>query len=114
MMNGARRKKRSPFWYVQYLDSDREKHDKSTGLRADDPNDTAKARILRAELEATELEGGESPQPCWIVFLPVWLVVIILCEAHVIFVESKAGSLGDGIVPNVYTVNATSTRLNRT
>ena len=32
------RKKRSPFWYVQYPDSDRKKHDKSTGLRADDPN----------------------------------------------------------------------------
>src|SRR6266487_3484367 len=32
------RKKRSPFWYVQYLDSDRKKHYKSTGLRADDPN----------------------------------------------------------------------------
>ena len=32
------RKKRSPFWYVQYLDSDRKKHDKSTGLRAHDPN----------------------------------------------------------------------------
>jgi hypothetical protein len=36
------RKKRSPFWYVQYLDSDRKKHDKSTGLRADDPNVWAK------------------------------------------------------------------------
>jgi|SRR6266542_5453827 len=32
------RKKRSPFWYVQYPGSDRKKHDKSTGLRADDPN----------------------------------------------------------------------------
>ena len=32
------RKKRSPFWYVQYLDSDWKKHDKSTSLRADDPN----------------------------------------------------------------------------
>lgn len=29
-------------------------HDKSTGLRADDPNDTAKAKRLRAELEANE------------------------------------------------------------
>ena len=47
------RKNRSPFWYIQYLDSDRKKHDKSTGLRADDVNDTAKARALRAELEAT-------------------------------------------------------------
>jgi len=30
------RKNRSPFWYIQYVDSDRKKHDKSTGLRADD------------------------------------------------------------------------------
>lgn len=48
------RKNRSPFWYIQYLDSERKKHDKSTGLRADDPNDTAKAKVLRAELEAAE------------------------------------------------------------
>ena len=27
------------------------------------------------------------------------------------FIESKAGSLGDGIVPNVYAVAATSTRV---
>lgn len=48
------RKNRSPYWYVQYIDSDGIKHDKSTGLRADDPNDTAKAKVLRAELEANE------------------------------------------------------------
>ena len=48
------RKNRSPYWYIQYLDSERKKHDKSTGLRADDPNDTAKAKVLRAELESNE------------------------------------------------------------
>ncbi len=48
------RKHRSPYWYVQYVDSENKKHDKSTGLRADDPNDTAKAKVLRAELEANE------------------------------------------------------------
>ena len=48
------RKNRSPYWYIQYIDSERIKHDKSTGLRADDPNDTAKAKTLRAELEANE------------------------------------------------------------
>lgn len=48
------RKNRSPYWYIQYFDSDKIKHDKSTGLRADDPNDTAKAKVLRAELEAAE------------------------------------------------------------
>jgi hypothetical protein len=48
------RKNRSPYWYIQYIDSDKKKHDKSTGLRADDPNDTAKAKVLRAELEANE------------------------------------------------------------
>jgi len=48
------RKQRSPFWYIQYIDADKIKHDKSTGLRADDPNDTIKAKVLRAELEAGE------------------------------------------------------------
>lgn len=50
------RKHRSPYWYIQYLDADKKKHDKSTGLRADDPNDTVKAKILRAELEAKEYQ----------------------------------------------------------
>jgi hypothetical protein len=48
------RKNRSPYWYIQYFDSDKKKHDKSTGLRAAEPNDTAKAKTLRAELEAAE------------------------------------------------------------
>ena len=47
-------KLRSPFWYVQYIDGNGRKHDKSTGLRTDDPNDTLKAKRLRAELEAKE------------------------------------------------------------
>lgn len=48
------RKPRSPFWYVVYLDTDQKERHRSTGLRADDPNDTAKAKALRAELEAKE------------------------------------------------------------
>ena len=48
------RKKRSPFWYVVYLDADKKEVHRSTGLRADNPNDTAKAKALRAELEAKE------------------------------------------------------------
>lgn len=48
------RKPRSPFWYVVYIDADRKERHRSTGLRADDPNDTAKAKAVRAELEAKE------------------------------------------------------------
>jgi integrase len=48
------RKSRSPFWYVVYFDADQKERHRSTGLRADDPNDTAKAKGLRAELEAKE------------------------------------------------------------
>ena len=48
------RKQRSPFWYVVYFNSDQKEVHRSTGLRADDPNDTAKAKALRAELEAKE------------------------------------------------------------
>ena len=60
------RKNRSPFWYIQYFDVDKIKRDKSTGLRADDPNDTQKAKILRAELEAKEYKHGERVNGvCW-------------------------------------------------
>ncbi len=48
------RKTRSPFWYVVYFDEDRKEIHRSTGKRADDPNDTAEAKALRAELEAKE------------------------------------------------------------
>jgi integrase len=48
------RKARSPFWYVVYFDANRKELHRSTGLRADSPNDTAKAKALRAELEAKE------------------------------------------------------------
>jgi integrase len=48
------RKKRSPFWYVVFIDPEKKEVHRSTGLRADDPNDTAKAKALRAELEAKE------------------------------------------------------------
>src|ERR1700689_2308385 len=48
------RKDRSPFWYVVYFDADKKEVHRSTGLRANNPNDTAKAKALRAELEAKE------------------------------------------------------------
>ena len=48
------RKARSPFWYVVYFDSNRKELHRSTGLRANSPNDTAKGRALRATLEAKE------------------------------------------------------------
>ncbi len=43
----------SPFWYLQYK-KDGKWHKASTGLLCDCPNDTAKARTLRAEFEAKE------------------------------------------------------------
>jgi hypothetical protein len=39
---------------VVYFDADQKEWHRSTGLRADDSNDTAKAKRLRAELEAQE------------------------------------------------------------
>jgi hypothetical protein len=48
------RRPRSPFWYIVYRDDDRKEVHRSTGLRADDPNDTAKAKALRAQLESKE------------------------------------------------------------
>lgn len=49
------RKKKSPFWWVAFYDAKGKRQNESTGLRADSPGDTAKARVLRAELEAKEL-----------------------------------------------------------
>jgi len=48
------RKKRSPFWYLVYFNADKKEVHRSTGLRADNPNDTAEAKALRAGLEAKE------------------------------------------------------------
>jgi integrase len=50
------KKDRSPYWWVQYTDAEGKRHNKSTGLRKDDPGDTAKARTLRAKMEAKELD----------------------------------------------------------
>ncbi len=68
------RKPRSPFWYVVYIDGDQKEKHRSTGLRADDPNDTAKAKGMRAELEAKEhrrtpVVGGEG----WDTWVPQFL-----------------------------------------
>ena len=48
------RKERSPYWYLVFIDSDQKERHRSTGLRADDPNQTEQARALRAEKEALE------------------------------------------------------------
>jgi integrase len=53
-MSSLYRKQGSPFWFVQYVDADGVRRNKSTGLRADSPSETAKARALRAQLEAKE------------------------------------------------------------
>ena len=49
------RKKRSPFWFIQFMDGNGARRNKSTGFRADDAEQTVKARALRAQLEASEL-----------------------------------------------------------
>ena len=56
------RRTRSPYWYVVYLDADKKEVHRSTGLRADNPNETAKAKALRAELEAKEHHRTSSQQ----------------------------------------------------
>ena len=53
------RKPNSPFWFVQFIDSEGKRRNRSTGLRADDPGQTVKARALRAQMEAKELSGSD-------------------------------------------------------
>ena len=42
------RKKQSPFWFIQFIDTDGKRRNKSTGFRADDAEQTVKARAFRA------------------------------------------------------------------
>jgi hypothetical protein len=51
-------KKHSPHWFIQFIDGDGKRRNKSTELRADDPGQTVQARALRAQLEAKELSRG--------------------------------------------------------
>lgn len=69
------KKDRSPFWWIQFIDADGERRNKSTGLRADDPNDTVKARILRAQMEAKELNhnAGQVTGGSWDTWVPQYL-----------------------------------------
>ena len=69
------KKNRSPFWWIQFIDADGERRNKSTGLRSDDPNDTVKARILRAQMEAKELNrnAGQVTGGSWDTWVPQYL-----------------------------------------
>jgi integrase len=53
-----------PFWYLQHKQDGKWKKS-STGLRHDDPNETAKARALRAEAEASEFRSAPVSKVGW-------------------------------------------------
>ena len=68
------RKDRSPFWYVVFIDAQGKEKHRSTGFRADDPNDTSKAKALRAELEAKEYHRAPGPTTeSWDTWVPQFL-----------------------------------------
>jgi integrase len=69
------KKRNSPFWFIQFIDTDGKRRNKSTGLRADDPAQTVKARALRARLEAKELtrNAGEISGGGWDTWVPQYL-----------------------------------------
>ena len=69
------KKKNSPYWFVQYIDAEGIRRNKSTGLRIDDPGETVKARALRAQLEAKELNrnAGEIKGGGWDTWVPQYL-----------------------------------------
>ena len=68
------RKDKSPFWFIQFIDVDGKRRNKSTGLRADNTGDTVKARTLRAQMEAKELNrnAGEVSGGGWETWVPQW------------------------------------------
>jgi len=49
------RKKHSAYWFIQFIDNEGRRRNKSTRFRTDDAEQTVKARAFRAQLEATEL-----------------------------------------------------------
>ena len=55
------RKKGSPFWFIQFIDSNGKRRNKSTQLRADNPGETIKARAMRAGMETKELSRATGP-----------------------------------------------------
>ena len=69
------RKDKSPFWFIQFIDADGTRRNKSTGLRADNPGETVKARTLRAQMEAKELNrtAGEVSGGGWEIWVPQYL-----------------------------------------
>jgi integrase len=69
------KKKNSPFWFVQFIDAEGIRRNKSTSLRADDPAQTIKARTLRAQLEAKELNrnAGQVSGGGWDTWVPQYL-----------------------------------------
>ncbi|MGH7951285.1 MAG: tyrosine-type recombinase/integrase [Limisphaerales bacterium] len=69
------RKQNSPFWFIQFIDTDGTRRNKSTGLRADNPGETVKARTLRAQFEAKELNrnAGEVSGDGWDTWVPQYL-----------------------------------------
>jgi integrase len=69
------KKQKSPFWFIQFIDADGKRHNKSTGLRTDKPAETVKARSLRAQMEAKELNrnAGEISGGGWDTWVPQYL-----------------------------------------
>jgi integrase len=61
------RKKKSPFWFIQFVDDGGIRRNKSTPYRTDSPSDTVKARALRAKMETNELtrSGGALDEGGW-------------------------------------------------
>ena len=69
------KKQNSPFWFIQFIDADGTRRNKSTGLRADDPGQTVQARALRAQREVKELNrnAGEISGGGWDTWVPQYL-----------------------------------------
>lgn len=51
-------KQRSPFWWIQFVDKDGVRRNQSSGLRRDNPKDTAEADIVVAKMTAAEVSRG--------------------------------------------------------
>jgi len=69
------KKRNSPFWWIQFIDTDGIRRNKSTSLRTDSPAETVKARTFRAQVEAKELSrnSGAISGGGWDTWVPQYL-----------------------------------------
>lgn len=70
-------RKRSRFWWVEYVDASGERRQESTKLRRDKASETKKARALRDELTIKERAQSATADSCFGEFWNAWVPLLL-------------------------------------